>query len=69
MPDGITPKVYKLSQASSGHHHRGENDPKIQGLHPACRHTMVTILRGFGFENGKISYISPGHDEYSRQNT
>jgi len=68
MPDGITPKVYKLFQASSSHHHRGENSPKIQGLHPACRHTMVTVLHGFGFENGKISYISPGYDIYASQN-
>jgi hypothetical protein len=68
MPDKVTPKVYKLSQASSGHHHRGENDPKIQGLHPSCRHSLVTILPGYGFENGKISFISPSHDEYSRQN-
>lgn len=69
MPDGITPKVYKLSEASSSHHHRGEDSPKIQGLHPACRHTMVTILPSYGFENGKISFISLDHDEYAKQRT
>lgn len=67
MPDKITPKVYKLSEASSKHHRRGENDPKIAGAHPSCRHLMTTILPGYGFENGKISFISPDHDEFTKQ--
>lgn len=68
MPDGVTPKVYKLSQASSAHHHRGDDSPKIAGLHPNCRHSMTSIMPGFGFVDGRVSYIALGHDEYTRQN-
>jgi len=36
MEDGITPKVYKMSELSMGWHKRGENTPSACGEHPHC---------------------------------
>lgn len=67
MPDRVTPRVWKLSEASHAYHHRGEENPKIGGLHPNCRHTMAVLMPGFGFKAGKIEYIGPDHDELTKQ--
>lgn len=66
--DGKTPRVYLLSEIGQGYHKKGESDPKIGGLHPHCRCTMVTLLPGYGFDRaGMVSYISKDHDEYAKQ--
>ena len=67
MEDGITPRVYRLSTIGHGYHHRGESDPKLGGLHPHCRCTLVTIMPGYGFKDGKVTYLEAGHDEYQEQ--
>lgn len=68
MPDGVTPKVFKLSEVSRSYHKRGENSPSIFNLHPNCRCVMSTILPGYGFnEKGRVKYISKDHDEYKNQ--
>jgi hypothetical protein len=36
MPDGVTPRVWKMSEVGSGYHKKGEPNPKIGGLHPHC---------------------------------
>lgn len=36
MPDEITPRVYRRSEVGSGYHKKGDNTPKIAGLHPHC---------------------------------
>lgn len=62
------PKVYKLSEVGHGHHKRGEDNPKVGGLHPLCRCTMVYLARGFGFDAaGKVTYVGPNHDELKNQ--
>lgn len=66
--DGVTPRVWKMSQLGHGYHKRGEPDPKIGGLHPHCRCTLGTLLPGYGFDaSGMITYIAPNHDEYETQ--
>jgi hypothetical protein len=68
LKDGRTPRVWKLSEVGHGYHQRGDDHPKIGGLHPHCRCTMVTLLPGFGFKaDGALGYISPGHDEFEEQ--
>ncbi len=67
LDDDITPRVYKLSEASSGYHKKGETSPKIAGLHPHCRCTLTGLSPGYGFIGGKIAYIGQGHDEYLAQ--
>lgn len=36
MPDGITPRLWYLSEVSHAYHVKGENFPSIGGLHPHC---------------------------------
>ena len=65
--DGLTPRVWKLSEVGSGYHKRGDSNPKVGGLHPNCRCTMATLLPGYGFVAGRVAYISAGHDELAKQ--
>lgn len=68
QPDGVTPRVWKLSEVGSGYHKRGDNFPKIAGLHPHCRCVLTTLMPGFGFDAaGKVTYKVPGYDEFSVQ--
>lgn len=68
LPDGVTPRVWKLSEVSNAYHKKGEDMPSISGLHPRCRCAIVSCMPGFGFNpSGQITYIAPGHDEYARQ--
>jgi hypothetical protein len=53
LEDKRTPRVWKLSEVGQGYHKRGDDHPKIGGLHPHCRCTMVTLLPGFGFKGGR----------------
>lgn len=69
MPDGVTPRLWKLSQLKQGYHKRGEENPSAFGLHPHCRCTLVYYSKGSGFdEKGKNYYVDVGHDEYKKQN-
>lgn len=66
--DGVTPRIWKLSELGSGYHKRGEDAPKVGGLHPHCRCVLTTLLPGYGFDAaGKVTYKSPGFDEFSAQ--
>lgn len=66
-PDG-RPRVWRLSQVGHGYHKRGDPNPKVSGLHPHCRCSLVTILKGYGFDAaGKLTYIGPDHDEAAWQ--
>lgn len=68
MPDGVTPRVWLLSEVGHGYHRRGENAPKMSGLHPHCRCGCASILPGYGFDkDGGISYVERGHNELKRQ--
>jgi hypothetical protein len=68
MPDGITPRVWRLSELSHGYHKRGENKPSIAGLHPNCRCTLIYISKGFGYDKqGKLKFVDLNHDEYLAQ--
>jgi len=68
LDDMKTPRVWRLSEVGHDYHQRGEDNPKIGGLHPHCRCTMVTLLPGFGFkDDGGLGFIAPGHDEYEKQ--
>jgi hypothetical protein len=57
MPDGITPRVWKRSQVSAGYHKKGDDHPKLGGLHPHCRCVMSVLTPGFGFDDkGKVTW-------------
>jgi hypothetical protein len=68
LADEVTPRVWRLSEVSSGYHKRGENAPCTTGLHPHCRCTIATLMPGYGFDTGgHVRFIEPGHDEFARQ--
>lgn len=68
LPDGITPRVWRMSEVGSGYHKKGESNPKMGGLHPHCRCSLVTLMPGYGFTSGgMVTYISKNHDEYKKQ--
>lgn len=67
LPDKVTPRVWKMSELGHGYHKRGEDNPKIGGLHPHCRCSIVTLMPGYGFKDGFVSFIKPEHNEYERQ--
>lgn len=67
LDDGDTPRVWKMSELGHGYHRRGQSNPKIGGLHPHCRCSLVTLMPGYGFEAGRVTYVSSQHDEYRLQ--
>lgn len=62
LADGITPRVWRLSEVSHGYHKRGNDYPSIWDLHPNGRCVIDTILPGFGFKGGAVSYKGKNYD-------
>ena len=68
MPDGVTPRLWRMSEVSMGYHKMGEDKPSICGEHPFCYCTLTTLLPGFGFgADGRVTYISDGYDALAEQ--
>jgi len=68
LPDGKTPRAWKMSEVSGGYHERGDDHPCIGGLHPSCRCTLASLLPGYGFgPAGNVRFVALGHDELARQ--
>jgi hypothetical protein len=68
MPNGITPKLYRLSELNAGYFKRGDTVPSILGLHPHCRCLPQNMPSDWGFDkSGKITFVGFGHDELSKQ--
>lgn len=71
LPDGITPRVWRLSELGSEYHKKGDPKPKIQGTHPFCRCKLTYLSKGFGFDsNGRVKYKGKEWNElkYQRDN-
>ena len=65
---GPVPKVFKLSEVSHAYHKRGTDTPSISGMHPNCRHSIVTMMPGYGFdEAGRIKFKGREHRELEHQ--
>ena len=67
LEDQITPRVWKTSELTSGYWKKGDSCPCIGGLHPNCRHSLCSVLPGYGFKDGKLAYIEPGYDVFKVQ--
>ena len=67
LADGITPRVWKASELSSGYFHRHDQVPSISGCHPNCRHSLCSTLIGYGFVGGHLTFIEPGYDVWKEQ--
>lgn len=67
LSDGVTPRCWKMSEVKAGYFKRGDDRPSVSGCHPFCRHSVVSVLLGYGFVGGKIQYVAPDHDELLKQ--
>jgi hypothetical protein len=69
--DGITPRVYKLSELISNGSNIGKKAkdwmPTVDSTHPNESHVLSELKPGFGFVNGEITYIGKEHNEYIKQ--
>ena len=62
MSDGVTPKLFKLSELSAGYYVRGEQFPSILGQHPHCftgSQRIATDLGLFTFKELFESQLEP----------
>jgi hypothetical protein len=65
-----TPKVFKLSEIKHGFLSTAEKkngECSICGQHTGCRCSLQYLSPGYGFKNGKLSFISLNHDEWKKQ--
>jgi uncharacterized protein (DUF2267 family) len=68
MPDGVTPRLWYMSEVGSGYHKKGDPNPKLSGLHPSCRCQLSTLLLSYGFNaSGKVTYVAKDHSEIDKQ--
>lgn len=68
MPDGVTPRLWHLSEVGHGYHKEGDDNPKLGGLHPHCRCVLVTLMPDYGFDAaGTLRWIGFGHDALKAQ--
>lgn len=67
LPDGVTPRVFKMSELSMGYHKRGDDRPSACGEHPNCRCSLSQLPPGWGFKSGYVSFVSLNHNEYAKQ--
>lgn len=69
LEDGRTPRLWLLSEVSHSYHLKGEDFPSISGGHPSCRCSLATCPLGWGFKDGILTYVAPGHKEIDKQRT
>jgi hypothetical protein len=68
MPDGATPRLWKLSQLSQKYFQKDDMVPSVLGTHPYCRCFLSYLPLGYSFaQNGKVTYKEKGWDEYKYQ--
>lgn len=68
LDDGVTPKLWYLSECEKSYHKRGSGRPSTMGEHPRCRCSMTTMMPGYGFsESGLVRFVAPGHREIEKQ--
>jgi hypothetical protein len=67
LSDLITPRLWKFSELNQDYHKKGNASPSISGAHPHCRCTLSTLMPGFGFENGRVTFVHSGFDALAEQ--
>jgi len=69
--DGVTPKVYKLSELVANGSNIGRKaadwEPTVDITHPNGRHYLQELPLGFGFRGGGLAYMGKNHVEYNKQ--
>ena len=68
LDDGITPRLWKLSEVSNEYFKKGGSNPCMSGLHPHCRCSLCTLMSGYGFnDKGAVTYVGKDHNELEKQ--
>jgi hypothetical protein len=68
MPDGVTPRLWFLSECNGGYFKRGDSKPSILGLHPRCRHTPFNVPPDWGFDkSGHLTFVGLGYNALEEQ--
>lgn len=71
LSDGVTPKVYKLSELAANGSNMGKKTsewaPTLGITHPNGRHYLLELPINWGFEGGKLTFKGIGHNEYEEQ--
>jgi hypothetical protein len=71
LADGITPKVYKMSDLMNNGSNIGRKAkdwlPTIDSTHPNERHILHEITPGWGFNGSNLTYKGKDHSEYHYQ--
>ena len=71
LPDGVTPKTYKLSELMANGSNHGKKKAEwmatIDNTHPNESHTLHELKPGYGFQGGEIAWIDVNHDEFNHQ--
>jgi hypothetical protein len=62
------PKVYKMSELAGDSGDWKSRVASVSSTHPACRHVLTYISKGFGFDKaGRLRYVGKDHDEHKSQ--
>lgn len=64
------PRVFRFSELKHGYVNTAEKKAgvvSLYGQHPNCRMVISYIAKGFGFKDGKLTYIDSNHDEHAKQ--
>lgn len=70
QPNGITPRVWKMSQLQGGYYKKGMDAPTFAPVHPSCRCQPTMLLPNFGFsQSGHVEFKGIGWNEWKEQNS
>lgn len=68
LADEKTPRLWMMSEVTSGYHQRGTDVPAMNGEHPHCRCSLTYLAPGFGFNAaGYVKYVAPGYNALEAQ--
>jgi len=68
LKDGVTPRLWKVSELNGGYYKRGDSVASVLGCHPFCRHLPINVPHGYGFDKeGKITFVGLEHQELEKQ--
>lgn len=71
LPDGVTPKVYRLSELTANGTNYGKKTADwkatVETTHPNCRDFLMELPISWGFQNGALTYIKEGWNECKKQ--
>jgi hypothetical protein len=62
LKDGVTPRVWKVSELGTGFFKKGDCCPSVSPIHPRCRHFPTYLPKGHGFVGGKVQFVSDDFD-------